>query len=268
MLLPPMLFTCTAWRSLGLPWPDLLRAEACALLYFWLALYLVCLSNQATGIEEDRRNKPHRPLVTGVVSVTGAWRRWWVVLVLYGALGYCLGLAGWAALWITMTVCYNQLGFARRWYGKNLCIVIATFAQLAAAWEIAGPLTPYGWRLIAAITFLFNLIMSIQDLRDITGDREVGRRTLPMVIGEGPTRVAAAVGLGALPVAVHFWIFGTASEHVLPLTCEVVLTCVGWATAVRVLRFRDPVGDHRTYQLYTGWYCLLMVGSVLVSPIH
>ncbi|WP_327358076.1 UbiA family prenyltransferase [Streptomyces sp. NBC_01304] len=267
MLLPPMLFTSAAWRSLGGDWKDLLESEGAALGYFWLALYLFCISNQTTGIAEDSLNKPHRPLVTGKISLRGAFLRWWCVFALYMALGVLLGIPEWTALWAAMTVLYNHLGWARRWYGKNLCIAIATFAQLAAAWEISGPLTKSGWRVIAAIIFLFNLVMSVQDLRDIAGDFENNRRTLPMVIGQWPTRIFAAIGLSILPVAVHYWIFGGTSDISLSLRAyEGLLAAVSWIAAARVLLYRDPASDHRTYLLYTTWYCLLVTSSIAVPP--
>ncbi|KAJ8454853.1 hypothetical protein ONZ45_g19145 [Pleurotus djamor] len=37
-------------------------------------IYFFNLSNQITGIEEDRINKPDRPIVTGKVSIEGAKR--------------------------------------------------------------------------------------------------------------------------------------------------------------------------------------------------
>ncbi|MFI1801688.1 UbiA family prenyltransferase [Streptomyces sp. NPDC020379] len=263
MLVPPMLFTAAAWRSLERPWPDLVRSQCFALVFFWCALYVFCLANQATGMKEDQQNKPGRPLVAGQIPVSAAWRRWWWTLGLYLIAGTAFGVALWAAVWLVTTVLYNQGGWARRWYGKNLCIAVATFAQLAAAWRIAGPLTARGWWLIAVITMLFNLVMSVQDLRDLAGDREIGRRTLPMVIGQWPTRIFAAVGLCALPMAAHVLLFDRSAAPPGLVAYEAVLAAVAWLAAVRVVVYRTPASDHRTYLLYTIWYCVLLVGCVL-----
>jgi 4-hydroxybenzoate polyprenyltransferase len=264
-LIPPMLFTCAAWRGLGLDWAALARAEVSAFVYFWLALYLFCLSNQATGVEEDRCNKPGRPLVVGVVTVRGALGREVITGMLFMGSGVVLGVAGWAAVWVALTALYNHLGWSRRWYGKNLCIVAATVAQLAAAWHIANPVDAVDWRLIAAVAVLYNLVMSVQDLRDVDGDRRAGRRTLPMVIGEWPTRCYAAVGLFAIPVAAHWWILTSPAASPTLWFAEALAAVVAWATAYRVLRYRTPASDHRTYLLYTGWYCLLLATVVLAN---
>jgi 4-hydroxybenzoate polyprenyltransferase len=186
-----------------------------------------------------------------------------MVAAVYLAVGVVLGVAVWTLLWLALTVGYNRLGWARRWYGKNASIAVATFAQLTAAWQLAGPVTPDGWRLIVVIVVLFNLVMSVQDLRDIAGDRRVGRRTLPMVIGHWPTRIFAAAGLAVLPAGAHIWIFDSRPVSLPARLGEALLAMVAWIAACRVLTRRTPGADHRTYQLYTGWYCLLMIEVVL-----
>ena len=57
--------------------------------YFLLILWNTCfiyffnLSNQMKGIAEDRVDKPHRPLPSGKVTLTGAKERWVAVLLVW-----------------------------------------------------------------------------------------------------------------------------------------------------------------------------------------
>ena len=49
------------------------------------------LSNQYTGAEEDKINKPDRPIPSGLVTVEGARFRWYIVTVLYLIVGLAIG---------------------------------------------------------------------------------------------------------------------------------------------------------------------------------
>src|SRR4051794_9385836 len=72
-VVPPMLFVLAASASQLTSFSSASWAIAHGLLYFWLFVYMFCLSNQIAGIAEDRINKPQRPLVQGLVSYRGAW---------------------------------------------------------------------------------------------------------------------------------------------------------------------------------------------------
>src|SRR5690349_21061158 len=54
-------------------------------IYFLLFVYAFAVSNQIIGVEEDRRNKPDRPLPAGMVALRGAWMRWVLAMLLFPA---------------------------------------------------------------------------------------------------------------------------------------------------------------------------------------
>ncbi|MDI1479376.1 UbiA family prenyltransferase [Polyangium sp. y55x31] len=121
-VVPAFLFTLAAWKTAGADPARLLGVIARSLLYFFLYTYAFCLANQARGLEEDRRNKPHRPLVRELVSVRGAWRRWAVVMALFTLAGAWLGVLEYALGWQLIILVHNVVLGARNWIVKNLCM--------------------------------------------------------------------------------------------------------------------------------------------------
>src|SRR5262249_40970198 len=156
------------------------------------------------GINEDALNKPDRPLVIGACTPRGAAARLTVVLVAFQVCGWWLGVLPWAALWGVALLAHNQGGWSRHWLGKDMVMGGATWAQLAAAWEIAGPVDRVGWVWIATLSVVIFLLVPLQDLRDRAGDSCNGRLTLVMRLGERNTRVGLAAGFTLLPIGVHF----------------------------------------------------------------
>ena len=164
-------------------------------------------SNQIFDLEIDRLNKPNRPLVTGALSVSKAWRFTWVV--------YALSLL---PTWLVVVYPRSSLGervFAplseHATFFIYLAGVIFTFIYSAPALgrtkargmlanlTIAIPrgmlLKVAGWAMVAHVWYaepwyiglIFALFVigaaSTKDFADIEGDRAGGCRTLPILHG-------------------------------------------------------------------------------------
>jgi 4-hydroxybenzoate polyprenyltransferase len=262
---PSMLFTTAAWRHVEGSALDLTVSLLKSAVLFWFYIYVFCVSNQARGVTEDRLNKPHRPLVTGLISVPGAYRRFWVGMAVYTVLGWLFGVLEWVALWQSVVLLHNFAGIAKRWYSKNLAIGVGGIVMLAAAWQIVAPIGAVGWRWILVVISTFIAAISLQDLRDIAGDRATGRRTLPLVIGVWPTRILVSAAMAVLPVLTHFLLFVPASPSpAVLLVCGVALAGMSWLTAVRCIVLRSPQDDHRTYMTYTYTFCVALLSAVVV----
>lgn len=265
-IMPALIFMIAALISLPAapPHPGLIVVQG--FLYFWLYIYSFNLSNQIAGVEEDRRNKPDRPLVQGMVSLQGAFIRWIVVMGLFTLLGFCFGVVAWAILWQVVATLYNFGGWGARWYTKNLVMSLGVIAQLAAAWQLVTPLTPQAWAWILLIAAVVFPLITAQDLRDIDGDRHIGRRTLPLVIGAPASRLLLGVSFLLLPLVVYLavlWPVGSGSG--LPsLLAELVQVAFGITLAVRFLFLRTPCADHRSYMLFTYWYCATLASAIVV----
>ncbi len=263
-IVPALLFLSAAWRDHPGSIGAAVRAIGAGVLYFWLYSYVFCVSNQLAGIAEDRTNKPRRPLVTGAVSYRGAQQRWLLLMLVFPAVGWLLHVVLWALLWQLVVVLHNFGGWAQRWYTKNVAMSLGVIAQLGAAWELVEPLTPLARQWVLVIAAIVFFLVPVQDLRDIDGDRLIGRRTLPLVFGAQATRVVLAVGFAILPFVVHHWLLQPAGTTGIGGSCDVVLGAISVTLALRVLHRRTPRADHHTYLLFTAWYCLTLLSAGLV----
>jgi 4-hydroxybenzoate polyprenyltransferase len=255
---PGLLFAIAARRAVG-PSTALahLAAFGRAVLYFWLFLYAFCLLNQIVGVDEDRVNKPDRPIPSGAVSLAGARVRFVIALAALLAVGQWLGVLAWAAAWALLILLADLGGWARHWLTKNVGVVgIGALVQLAAAWRLAAPGVAMPWRTIFVLSGLLGVSMCIQDFRDIAGDRATGRRTLPIALGENPARWVSAAWFVIMPALLHVGLMAPLHAGVAGLAGDVVMTALSLSIAVRLVRLRTPAADHRTYLLLPLLYCV------------
>lgn len=263
-LIPGVLFVLAAWHSRPLDWMALPGHLLWGSLYFWLYASVFCISNQLGGVHEDRLNKPDRPLAAGLLTRRGAWVRWFVAMGLFSLVGWHLGVLEWTLLWQVSLVLHNLGSWSRHYATKNLVMTLGAVAQLAAAWQMVRPITPtvWAWILVPALTLLTHV--SLQDMRDMEGDSVVGRRTLPIVFGERPSRLFLALAFGLLPVATHFVLMAPEGLRPDVLVLDLLLAAISLAIAGRIILLRSPTADHVTYMLYTYWYCFVLAAAIVV----
>jgi 4-hydroxybenzoate polyprenyltransferase len=263
-IIPQLLFTLAALSFIA-SWSTatILSALGWALLYFWLYSYVFCLPTQITGAEEDRINKPERPIPAGLVSARGAFLRWISVMIVYAGLGWFLGVLKWVLLWEAVTVMYAYGGLDRHWFTKNfVAMALGTTAQLGAAWELVTPLNPAAWRGVLVISVLAGVTALVQDFRDVEGDRATGRRTLPIAIGDGPARRVVITLFLLAPMALYWGVMPTEPSGAAA-GCFAGLSLLALVIAGRLTLFRDRAADHQTYITYSYWYCLLLASMII-----
>ncbi|MEU8622556.1 UbiA family prenyltransferase [Streptomyces sp. NPDC048623] len=255
-LVPGTLFAVSAWYHMRLPVAALPEVIAKILLYMLCYILSFAFSNEIAGVEEDRVNKPHRPIVTGELSMRSA--RWHLrtLTVVYLGVAWWLHVTEWALLWIVTTFLHDRLRFSRHWVLKDLGMFLGTLSMLAAAWEIVAPVPADGWRWIITISCVVFVLIPLQDLRDTAGDIRIGRRTFPIAFGERPTRLFLAAGFTALPVVVHLVLLAPHGPTSAGLVFGTAMAALNWLTAYRVVALRDVKADHLTYLLFCWWYCL------------
>ncbi|KAJ7877458.1 hypothetical protein B0H13DRAFT_2347142 [Mycena leptocephala] len=148
--------------------PDRPRIQSLmrSVIYFLLYIYSFDIANQINGVAEDRINKPDRPLSSGRVTLQGAYIRWYATTVVHLVLGAAWGVLPWTALWVLITI-YTSSTAATSTGGVG-----ARRADHGAR---------VGWVLL--LSGVFGIVASVQDMRDVEGDRVAGRRTLPIVLG-------------------------------------------------------------------------------------
>ncbi|KAL0945373.1 hypothetical protein HGRIS_000872 [Hohenbuehelia grisea] len=228
---------------------------AYAILFAWVTffLYFFNLSNQITGVDEDRINKPDRPIPSDLVSLAGAKTRWVITL------GGFLALAIWQAqilletlTWVVNTGLLCLTGYGSHWFTKNaIGMGVGTWALMSGSWKIIAPVTDENQRQIIAIAVWFGILLQIQDLRDLEGDRAIGRKTLPLAIGERAARIVIVLLIPAALVALGLGgVLGMA-----PLTLGLLHVCLGY----RVLKKKGAKYDHKTYMILTYVFCFMIV---------
>lgn len=160
--------------------------------------------------ETDRVNHPHRPLVTGAVSVGEAKSFILSAFVAAGALGGAASPWCFALVLVNAAVMYAyESRFKKRGAPGNVVIAylvgsLFLFAGFAVFRTDPAPLFRTG--VLALLAFLATLGREItKDIEDMAGD--VDRRTLPQRIGAGPAgRFAAAVLVAGVALSAVPWV--------------------------------------------------------------
>lgn len=225
------------------------------LLWTWINLLPFAIDNQRQplAIQEDRINKPWRPMPSGRVSGQQA-KQWMLALypatilfsLYFGGLRQCVVL-------ILLGIWYNDLyGADRNPVIRNLINACGFLSYTSGAMEVAyGEMLPLTgasplvhW--LAVIGGVVATSVQSQDMCDQAGDRVRGRRTLPLVVGDRLSRLSIAV-------AVIVWsYFGLWFWHADKL---VYMLLIGLSTvvAVRTVLMRSVGEDRATFKLWNAW---------------
>lgn len=232
--------------------------------YFCLYVYGHTLANQLVGVEEDRINKPWRPLPRGLVTRQGVVARLVVVTLAYAAYALWLGVLKWTLLWIATYLFMNFHGH-KHWFTKNcVSLSLGIVAMMGAGWEIVRPMQGPQWSWLWVVASVDGVLANIQDFRDMEGDRLLRRHTLPFAIGETRARVLMSVSscIGAL--LFYLALIRPAPDTFLVFLFGIPIVAGPLVVAARLLALRDSKSDHDTYMIVVVHYCVLfLVGTVL-----
>jgi 4-hydroxybenzoate polyprenyltransferase len=252
-ILPGIVMVLVSWWSSNATWNVLPVYILYMILHMGLSIYTFCLSNQVAAIEEDRVNKPDRPLPAGLTTVKEVYIRLIISNILYLAISYYLGLIWFTVAWQLITFLLNNMNWGKHWVSKNLLgMTGGTFALFCAQWQIVQPLSKEVWIYMAAYSIWVGVSILIQDLRDQEGDRLHGRRTLPLAIGDVGARTLLSIYFVILSPLIFI---GAASLGLFSnpekWTLLVIEVLVSWLIAYRTWVCRTAKGDHKTYMWFT-----------------
>ncbi|KAI1182699.1 UbiA prenyltransferase family-domain-containing protein [Nemania serpens] len=239
------------------------------ILYNWANVLIFDLANQRTpqSAEEDRINKPHRPLPSGRMTDVQARRLLLVSLPTVLVVNYLLGPWKETAILFTLTWMYNDLGGGDEdFIVRNLIIGFAFGLYNAGSLKIAGgkncSINEQGVLWTGILSSVIFTTMHSQDLKDQAGDRSRSRRTAPIVLGDFAARGTIAVPIAFWSVTCPwFWYMGF----------EGYMLTVPLGTYIIWLLYSDRSfkGDRKSWKLWTLWTALLYflpTVKLLTSP--
>ena len=249
-------FTLVAAKHHGSSASDCVSAVLWALIYFFHYIYSFNLSNQYTGAEEDKINKPDRPIPSGLVTVEGAQFRWYIITVSYLVVGVVIGNVWSSLLWILNYLVYHHCGLSEHWFTKNsIFLPVGCVVMEWAAWTIV---TGSIWMDQESVLF-FGLVTLyggtqgyLQDFRDVKGDMKVRRKTMPVQFG-----MSVSIYFQIFLFIAQFAIFYSVMFSIQPLTSwQTVIMLVDLILrlylSVRLLLLDQTLTDfHHTYHSLT-----------------
>jgi 4-hydroxybenzoate polyprenyltransferase len=266
--LPPLLFTLTAALRFHLGAVDLAVALVASAVWSVLFIYVFDTANQAGGADEDHANKPYRPIPSGLVTPAGMWRRNYVGSAVFVVLSAALGLTTFAAAvaWICIVQITHR--FLRpRFYilWKPVTTWAGVIAQLAGSWAIAHSLDSTAWFWIIMLATMFIIPLSIEDVRDMDGDRIIGRVTQPLLFGATAVRTWFVAMMVIWPAVSYLVLFRTSggSDVTVVAACGLMaLLC--WPTAILTATRNTRSRNRTAYKLYSLVHVALAICAVLV----
>lgn len=238
------------------------------LLWAWINLLAFAVHNQrqASALEEDRLNKPWRPLPAG--RLTGAQAQN-LGLIVYPFAFTASILLGGGTVQCTLLILFGYLyndrkGGDTNFFFRNILNACGFTSFASGALEVAlqSPVNPklVPWLLI--IGSVICTTVHTQDMYDQPGDSAAGRRTVPLVIGDGPARWSIAITMSAWSWLVPAYLGSTVVGYLAPVM-------LGLLVSTRSLSRRTVQEDKTTFRIYNIWlvsiYLLPFLNSCMVA---
>ncbi|KAJ6598671.1 UbiA prenyltransferase family, partial [Mycena sp. CBHHK59/15] len=216
------------------------------ILWVWIHLLQFNAANQILNSDEDTLNKPYRPIPAGLIT-TEQTRvlRWTLVPV-------CLGFSAasdvvYPGLSLSAAfIAYNELGFDKYWYTKNLlnAIGLVSWNVGAASISCGGQVSrnEASWIAPYMSAALIGSTIHIQDFRDVIGDRQAGRTTFPIVMPEYSRRASF--------VLLFVWSLGLSLYWNLSVIAACIFVLFGLLIGTRIIYKRTEYDDKVSLRLY------------------
>jgi 4-hydroxybenzoate polyprenyltransferase len=217
------------------------------------------ISNQrrTVSIREDSINKPWRPIPSNRISPSHATK----LLLYITATGFLfstyVGVLWPYTIQLAATYHYNDLGGANGHYiVRDILNAIGMISWLFGCIGAAGGTELRFSRsdLITALVLVAvtTTTVAVQDFRDIDGDRQCGRNTLPIALGEKVSRYLLSISILSWSAAV-----------VVSVGLDWIAVLIGFFGILIVLRlvlYNSHSADKLTTELWYGWFAAISLG--------
>lgn len=237
--------------SLNTPSPLLILQSV---FWTWLHVLQCALANQTLSPEEDALNKPDRPIPSGRISQQDARLLRWLCIIPCLALSFSYGIVVFkASAWLSIFLyIYNELSFNAHWLSRNLlngaglaCFEIG--ATLITA-DDNTRLAPAAIKAIILSSSVFVTTIHTQDFKDVLGDKEIGRTTLPLIFPKA-SRISILVLLPLWSFLLQ-WLWGT--NQIVSYFLVALSIIIGGRFVFKT----SVLADQRSFLLYNVWLCL------------
>jgi 4-hydroxybenzoate polyprenyltransferase len=228
-----------------------------AFLLVWANLLVFNIANQRLpdAILEDKLNKPSRPLPSGCITESQARHLLIASIPVVLALSYCLGPWQETTLLFSFNWVYNDLkGSDEDFVVRNLLIAIGYGIYSSAALRVVcgsdASITVLGLYWIVLVILIMFTTQHIYDMRDQAGDKVRGRRSAPLVLGDGVARWTIAIPVIIWSVACPLFLG-------LGLWAYLVPVSLGLVVAGKTLLQRSPAHDKVSAKTWALWTVVL-----------
>ena len=237
---------------------------ALAACWIWINLLCFCIGNQRKprAIIEDSMNKPWRPLPSKRLSASQAYEMHITAHVVALSTSFAVGGVWQCVLLMALGYVYSDLGAGDRSLvlrnGLNvagfLCFGMGATSIAAGASEVGLTTAAYQWfGIIAAVIFT---TVHVQDMYDQEGDTQCGRRTIPIVFGDGVARLS-------LVFLIAVWSCLVPVYWSLNLVKSLPLLALGAIIGYRYLAKRSAESDRNTSKVWNLWMTWLYLMPLL-----
>jgi len=227
----------------------------------WINLLSFAVNNQRhlSALEEDRLNKPWRPVPAG--RLTGAQAKS-LALVTYPVTFLASRLLGGGSAQCVLLALfgyiYNDLkGGDVNWLLRNVLNACGFTCFASGALEVAlqSPTEPGMIPWLLVIAGVVCTTVHTQDMYDQPGDSAAGRKTVPLVIGDGPARWSIAITVAAWSWLCPLYWGLAAVGYFVPVALGVLV-------GVRSLTRMTVKEDRQTFRIYNAWLV-----SIYILPL-
>lgn len=239
-----------------------------AILWAFLMTYAFDTANQAVGVDEDRINKPWRPIPRGIATPVGMWWRSYLSSALFIGIAFTGGLpaVGASILYVAFIVFVNCLASQRYYrFWKPVVMYISVVCQIVGSWAIAGPFHQEVFYVAVICACVFGIPSPIEDARDAEGDRKQGRVTFATLYGPGPIGTYFAITISCVPLLGALVLWQNHAFFVWPLVLLATVCLMSVIAAVVTLRARTNTAYRRAFQLcslvhvvFSVFYCAIL----------
>ncbi|KAI6037488.1 UbiA prenyltransferase family-domain-containing protein [Pisolithus marmoratus] len=223
-------------------------------LWIWLHLLQFNVANQIKAPEEDKINKPSRPIPAGRITVHDATILRWALVPIclaYSAL-YSAQLTFVSLSMLLFTAWYNEHDGDKEPLSKNLLTAV-----MYGCLEMGGTLvaardhtqvSDTGMIAAELTVAVFSSTLHAQDFKDAEGDRQTGRRTFPIAY---PVLSRIAIGL-----AIPLWSIFLALLWELDALSATAFVAYGCYVGTRFMLYHTKQDDKRSCKHYSTWFSL------------